>query len=345
MQKIRIAQAGVALMHANMYRDTLMLLADEIELVGFYDPDPESVRANLKADVEHIPFYDSLDALLTQARPDAVMVSAYPNDMPDWLLQIAAAGVHIWAEKPVAHHSAQLAPVAAAIAKNNLHFSTGYSWRFHPISRLIQQTYAEGLLGDPYSIEMRFTTSSVKRRDPNSWVFKRALSGGGILNWLGCHWFDLMRFMVDSEVIKVSAIEANVGGENIDVEDAAVVSMQFANGMIGSLHAGYFTSGGGETSFGLRGSAGWAKWEVADESCTIKSDHPEWATAPEREFSFPAANYPGYGAEGRALVKAFAAAIRGEGTSGYTIEDAMRTLQIIEAAHESAQSRRTIDLS
>ena len=35
MKKLRFAQAGVSLMHANMYRDTLMLLPDEIELVGF----------------------------------------------------------------------------------------------------------------------------------------------------------------------------------------------------------------------------------------------------------------------------------------------------------------------
>ena len=59
----------------------------------------------------------------------------------------------------------------------------------------------------------------------------------------------------------------------------------------------------------------------------------------------PAAEYPGYGADGRALVKAFAAAIRGEGESGYRVDDAIRALQIIEAAHESAASGRTIDVA
>ena len=345
MRKLRFAQAGVSPMHANMYRDTLMLLADEIELVGFYDPDPETARPHIKADAAHIPFYPSLDALLSAARPDAVMVSAHPRDMPEWLLQIAKADVHIWAEKPVAAHSDQLAPVAAAVADHNLHFSTGYSWRFNPISRLIRDPHRQGLLGKPYSIEIRFLTTSVKRRDPTSWIFQREISGGGILNWLGCHWFDLMRYITGAEVAKVSAIEANVGGEAIDVEDAAAVSLQFTNGMIGSLHAGYFRSGGGETSFGLRGSDGWAKWEMADQGCTIHSDHPDWAEAPERQFHMPTAQYPGYGADGRALVKAFAAAIRGEGESGYTVENAIRTLQIIEAAHQSATSGRTVELS
>lgn len=344
MPKLRFAQAGVAMMHANMYRDTLMLLKDEIELVGFYDPDPASVQSKLKPDIAHIPFYNSLSQLLQEAKPDAVLVSTYPRDMPSWLEEIAAAGVHLWVEKPCAIHACQLAPVAAAIERHKLHFSTGYSWRFHPISQLLKETYQHGILGRSYSIDIRFLTSSVKCRDPESWVFKRSLSGGGILNWLGCHWFDLMRYLTGSEIVKVSAIEANVGGEAIDVEDAAVVSLVFANGMIGSLHAGYFTTGDGETSIGLRGSQGWAKWEIAAAACTIKSSHPDWTGAPQRQFHFPPASYPGYGAEGKALMQAFAAAIRGEGESGYTINDAIKTLEIIDAAHSSAQDGKTVEL-
>ena len=344
MRKIRFAQASVSMIHANSYRDTLMLMPDEVELVGFYDPDPDSVRKNIKPDAQHVPFYPSLAALLAEAKPDVVMVSTYLKDMPNWMLQVAEAGVNVWADKPFAIHSSELLPVAEAVKRNNLHFSCGYTWRFHPISQLIKESYDAGLLGKPYSIEMRFLTSSVARRNPNTWYMKRAEAGGGILNWLGCHWFDLMRYITSSEVSKVSAIEANVSGQPIDVEDAAAVSLQFANGMIGSLHAGYFTPGDGEVSFGLRGSTGWAKWEEAEKAVTIKSLNPAWASAPQRKFDVPTADIGGYGAEGRAAIRQFAAAIRGEGSSGYTVDDAIKSLQIIEAAHESAQTGRTITL-
>lgn len=344
MAKLRFAQAGVSAIHASMYRETLGLMADELELVGFYDPEPDAVRPNLARAFADVPFYDSIAALIDQARPDAILVSTYCRDMPAWMTQVAEAGIHLWAEKPFAVHSRQLVPVADALTRNKLHFSCGYSWRFHPITRLIKETYDMGLLGKPYSIEFRFITSSIKQRDPQNWTFDPALSGGGILNWLGCHWFDLMRYITGSEVTKVAAIEANVSGEPVVVEDAAAVSLRFANGMIGSLHTGYFTSGDGEIGMGLRGSSGWAKWEVADQRCTIKSTHPDWATAPVRTFDIPSAKLPGYGAEGLALMKAFAAAIRGEGPSGYTIDDAIKSLQIIEAAHEAAQTGRTIPL-
>lgn len=342
MRKLRFAQAGVSAIHARMYRDTLMLMTDEIELVGLYDPDPDAVRGDLKPSVREVPLYDDLGEMLDRAKPDAVLVSAYCRDMPGWMLQVANAGIHLWAEKPFAVHSTQLAPVKEALRRNELHFSCGYTWRFHPISRLIKQTYDDGLLGKPYSIEFRFLTSSVKRRGPDTWSFKPELSGGGILNWLGCHWFDLMRFLTSSEVTKVASVEANVSGEPVEIEDAAAVSLQFANGMIGSLHAGYFTPGDGETSMGLRGSDGWATWNVEDHRCTIKSTHAAWMTSPVRTFQFPPADIGGYGPEGLLQMRTFAAAIRGEGPSGYTIDDAIRSLQIIEAAHESARSERAV---
>jgi predicted dehydrogenase len=45
------------------------------------------------------------------------------------------------------------------------------------------------------------------------------------------------------------------------------------------------------------------------------------------------------------LLKAFAAAIRGEGSSGYSIWDAITSLRIIEAAHESARDDRAVYLA
>ncbi|MEN9934116.1 MAG: Glucose--fructose oxidoreductase precursor, partial [Chloroflexota bacterium] len=259
-------------------------------------------------------------------------------------LPAAEGGAHIWLEKPCAATSGQLLLLAAQIERRGLAFSTGYSWRFHPVCQLIRETVEAGLLGRLYAIEVRFITSSVGRRNPNQWSFQRAIAGGGILNWLGCHWFDLMRYLTGAEVARVASIEANVGGYPIDVEDAAAVALRFDNGMVGSLHTGFLTPGDSELWVGLRGSEGWVRWDLDSNACTIKSTRPEWLTAPVRTFTLPTASLPGYGAEGLALLRAFAAAIRGERESGYTIADAIETLRIIEAAHDAAASGRTVAL-
>ena len=344
MAKVRVAQVGVALIHAPKFRDSLMYLNDEIDLVGFYDPeaDSDAVRATMKPDVAHIPFYDSIEELLREAKPDVVMVSGYSRDMPGWLLQAAEAGVHCWIDKPFAVHSDQLLPVKAVIECNNLVFSCGYTWRFDPTSVLIKETFDAGLLGRGFAIEIRYFGGNILNADLSHWRFDPTLSGGGFLNWIGCHWVDLMRYWAGSEVTEVTALEANVSGRPVEVEDASFVSLRFANGMIGSLANGNLLPSGSENTFRVMGARGVASWSPADQSCTITSTHPAWEAAPKRTFAFPRADLPGYGGHGANVLRALCRAIRGEGSSGFTIDDAIASLRIIEAAHESARTGRLV---
>lgn len=86
------------------------------------------------------------------------------------------------------------------------------------------------------------------------------------------------------------------------------------------------------------------RWQMEEPRFVMKSVYPSWATAPQRTFDIPKAEVPGYGAEGLAMMKAFAAAVWGEGTTRYTIDDVIAMLRIIEGAHESVRTGRTIIL-
>lgn len=346
MTKLRFAQIGLAAIHAPRYRDSLVYLSDDVEIVGFFDPEPDSaaVRSQLKPDVAQVPMYATVEELLSESRPDAVMISGYCRDMPGWMELAAAAGVHVWADKPFAVRSSQLLPVKAAIDANQLAFSCGYSWRFEPLSLQIKSAYDAGLLGKPFGVDARFFVSNLVGRDTHHWMFDPSLSGGGILNWLGCHWIDLMRFWTGAEIVQVSAIEANVSDAAIAVEDGASVAFRFDNGMLGNLYIGNFLPSGSEGTLGLNGSTGSVHWNIREDFCTIVSSHRDWEAAPTRTFTMPKAQLPGYGAAGLRLLRAFIAAIRGEGQSGYTVDDAINSLRIIEAAHESSRTGQTVRL-
>ena len=253
--------------------------------------------------------------------------------------------MHVWVDKPFAVRSEQLWPVKAAIERNDLVFSCGYSWRFDPTSQLIRETYASGLLGDGFAVEIRFYIGNLVGRDLARWRYDPELGGGGILKTLGCHWIDLMRYWTGAEINSVTAIEANLSGAPVAVEDAALVSLTFDNGMIGGLGIGNLLPIGSENTFRLFGSQGSASWSPADARCVVVSSDPSWEAAPQRVFEFPRANLPGYGGAGAALLRAFVGAIRGQGASGFEIDDAIRALQVIEAAHESASSGRRVDLA
>ena len=137
-----------------------------------------------------------------------------------------------------------------------------------------------------------------------------------------------MRYLTGAEVARVAAIEANVGGHDIDVEDAAAVSLGFDNGMIGSLHAGYFTSGDGEVSIGLRGSEGWIKWEVDEGQCTIKSDAPGLVGGADRAGStYPQRRFPAMGQREEVIDTGLCGRHpRRRSSSGYTVEEIIKSL-------------------
>ena len=70
--------------------------------------------------------------------------------------------------------------------------------------------------------------------DSGGWRGTWALDGGGCLMNQGVHYVDQLRWLM-GPVASVSAKMGTLAHERIEVEDAAVAVIQFANGAIGSL--------------------------------------------------------------------------------------------------------------
>ena len=86
---------------------------------------------------------------------------------------------------------------------------------------------------------------------------QKAKAGGGHLIWLGIHWLDLAVYVTGLPVRAVSGFMANVGGQPFDVEDSAVVAMQFGNGSLGTLTSGYYLDKGYHSHLKVWGAQGW----------------------------------------------------------------------------------------
>ncbi len=343
---VRVAQIGVIHPHAAGFRETLLLMP-EVELVAFYDPDPAAARPLLQPALQGRPLYSDLATLLREMRPEAALITL-PNDVtPPAITQAAEASAHIFAEKPCARTTTEFRSAAQAIRKAGRQFATGYLRRASAIGGTIKRLVEEGLLGRLISVEARWITTSVAVRNPAHYLFSRERSGGGILHWLGCHWLDFIRWVTSAEVTEVAAILGTLSGEGISVEDTAALSLRYSNGMIGSLHCSYVTDKAtDQLFFGLRGTLGWVIWEKSGHELVARSTHPAWATAPTRVLRFEPDAVGGYGgAEGIALWRRFIASFR-EGVSPlFTVEDALRVLEVLDAAHQSAESGRRVALT
>lgn len=344
MDKVRLAQIGVNHPHATPWRESLLLMP-EVDVVAFYDPVP-AARKLLPESLEARPFYADLAQLLAAERPEAVLI-CLPNDVTSpAIAQCARAGAHILAEKPCARTASEFLPAAEAVRAAGVQFATGFVRRVTAAGRTIKGIVDDGLLGRLTSVEARWITTSVRKRDPSHFLFSQEHSGGGILHWLGCHWLDFIRWSTTSEVSEVSAVLGTLSGEAIGVEDTAALALRYSSGMIGSLHCAYVTDKAtDQLFFGLRGTLGWLYWERSGPEIVVRSTHPSWASAPTRVLRFEQDPVGGYcGADGVAALRAFVASFREGAKPVFGTDDILRILELLDAAHESERTGHRVSL-
>jgi predicted dehydrogenase len=351
--RIPVALVGVDHPHVKDWQGVLERVS-EVELVALYDPHPAAARAQLLPTYAQLPLYDSVADLLAKQDIQAALVLLPLSEAEEAMLPLAAAGIHMMAEKPVARTAAGLQRVARVL-KPGTAFYSGYAWRCDPIIQTMGALVEQGILGDLWSIEMRWITSKVGRRpgvpphrDPRSYLFRREQSRGGMLQWLGCHWLDLMLHIPQQDVAAVSAMTSRQTSDEIEVDDSATCLLRYKSGMLGSLHVGYFLPSGTDAFWGIRGSLGSIRWEFQDgRRFTVHSDHPSWKVSPTRVFEFPAGPEPSYGAgTGMLLIQDFARCIRDKGANPLlTLDDALNVLRLLDAAYESDATGRAVALS
>ena len=300
--------------------------------------------------------YDDPEALLGDECVPVVAL-ALPNDeTAAMVVRAAAAGKHVLCEKPCARSATEFGPAIDALAAAKRRFCAYYVWRANPAIIEMRRLLQEGAIGRLTSVEMRMVTTQVGLRDPRHWLFRRAIAGGGIVSWLGCHWLDLLRYVSGEEVVAVSAMLGTVSGEAIDVEDVAAVSLRLSGGAVAGLHAGYllpqgragYENPGYDMGLIFRGTGGTLAHAGfgAEQTLTLDTAVPGWATAPRLVQHYTLPQAPAYGGEhGAEFVRRFLrAALEGEGESPAGPKDALAVLRLLDAVYASAAAERTVPL-
>jgi predicted dehydrogenase len=325
--------------------------APEIERLLIWDDDPalaqHAVDNSCKA-----RFAASAEEVLSDPHIPAVCILARDSEAGARNLHAIQAGKWVYGDKPGAHSAAELEAIVDAAQENGVHFCPCYASRALPLAREIAHLLQSGALGDLWSFQATWITSDVLARGPESWLFHRKHSAGGILSWLGCHWLDLLRFLMKSEVTEVAAMVATQTPAHVDVEDVANVCLRFENGAVGMLRAGYLlrVSGGYDNSdmqFQFEGSEGALTWypRGTPHGYRLRTRNPEvapvgWQRDVLVDASRPAAR-PGYSGD---FLHEFLQAVQGQGEPPATEVDAWQVMRAIEAAYQSSKDGRRVTL-
>src|SRR6188472_758194 len=184
---VRLAFLGVDHPHGAHWRQQLANFADEAEIVALV-PSFGGGTASLEEKYAGLPRFESVHALLSGADFDAAVVCLSNREGPPAMAELAVAGKHLLAEKPVAATAADARQISDAVQRSGICFQSGYMWRYDDIANRLKRMVEQGAFGKLISVEMTFATSDVTRRGADHYLFDPAASGAGFFSWLACHW-------------------------------------------------------------------------------------------------------------------------------------------------------------
>jgi myo-inositol 2-dehydrogenase/D-chiro-inositol 1-dehydrogenase len=178
-----------------------------------------------------IPYTADYQDILKEDSIDAVAICSSTGTHAQIIIESAAAGKHIFCEKPIDHNLATIDAALKAVADSGVKFMVGFNRRFDPNFRKVRAMVAEGKIGDPHILR-------ITSRDPAPPPVEYIKVSGGIFLDMTIHDFDMARFVMGSEVEEVyvqgAVLVDPAIGEAGDI-DTAIVSLKFANGAVGTI--------------------------------------------------------------------------------------------------------------
>ncbi len=232
-----------------------LALIDGAELVAIADPDAGSrseAQAQAEALGQSIRCYDDNAAMLAEAKPDAVIIASPNFTHFEIVKPVMQAGCAVLLEKPMCTLEADALALAKAAQNYDKLFWVGLEYRYMPpVTRFIERVHA-GEAGDIKMLSIREHRFPflVKVGDWNRFN----VNTGGTLVEKCCHFFDLMRHILEDEPVRVFAsgaqdvnhLNERYHGKIPDIIDNAFVMLDFAGGARAVLDLCMFAEGSEE---------------------------------------------------------------------------------------------------
>jgi len=170
-------------------------------------------------------------AIMDNQDIEAVVICSSTDTHSLMIEEAAAAGKHIFCEKPIDFDLARIDRALAAVDEAGVKLQIGFNRRFDPNFRRVRELVASGKLGQPHILR-------ITSRDPQPPPIAYVKVSGGIFLDMTIHDFDMARYLIGSEVeeIYVAAgvmVDPEIGKAG-DV-DTAVITLRFENGAIGTI--------------------------------------------------------------------------------------------------------------
>lgn len=282
-------------------------------------------KAEAYAKEKGFPIGDDYAAVIADPDIDAIVLATPHSQHVAQIKQAAAAGKHVFVEKPFTMSAATAVEAVEAAEKAGVVLALGHNRRFMPSWAELQKRINNGSLGTILHVETNFSAPGGLQWVQDGWRAQRDESPAGGMSGMGIHMVDTLigLFGRISEVHCVSLRRA----VSIDIDDTTSMLFKFESGMtgyLGTMAATVYTQS--IRVFGSKASA-----EIRNES--LFEVRPVEGDVEVIDF--------GTFDKERAELEAFAAAITDGVTYPLPAADAIHGIEVYDAINKSAAAGTT----
>ncbi len=219
-----IGCGGMARSHVSRFEE----LMDRLEITAVVDIDIE--RAKAVAELlpnDPVVSTDHRDALKVC---DAVLLALPHHLHCEYTIDCLNAGKHVLAEKPLGNSEEECRKMIEAARRNNRTLMVAYCMRFHPLVVMMKDLIQRKAYGRTFQLSI--WTEQHTEREASNWMCRADTLGGGQLFSHGCHYIDLMLWMMGKPV-EGSHIGTNLCTPWMEREGTSNVSIRFEDGSCG----------------------------------------------------------------------------------------------------------------
>jgi UDP-N-acetylglucosamine 3-dehydrogenase len=227
----------------------------DCRLIGYYDPVTERAQALTKRLGGKV--FTGLEQLLSDKNIDAVSVCTPNKYHAPYSIAALKAGKHVLCEKPMAVSADEALSMIKTAEECGKFLMIGHNQRLAPAHIRAKEILQSGELGRVLTFRTTFGHGGPEgwsvENGRHTWFFKQHEAFIGAMGDLGVHKTDLIRWLIDDEIVEVKAYvttldKTNDKDEPIEVDDNAVCLLKSRKGILGTLTASWTYYGAEDNS-------------------------------------------------------------------------------------------------
>ena len=177
--------------------------------------------------------YTSYDDMLRN--PEITVVAIHtPNSLhAEQAIAAARAGKHVFCDKPMATSVADAERIVGECEKADVKLGVNFHNRFMPCFVDTKRIVASGEIGEVMLVQIEASPGARSGGRLSTWRVDPAMAGLGTTMSIGVHIYDILRYLLSSEITGVSAFFDTPRGV---MEETNLSTFRFANGVMAQVN-------------------------------------------------------------------------------------------------------------